>query len=311
MMEYNPSSSGIVTQNPLNPLDEIPVGPQEFPYGIPNTFTDSNIQPYAATNYNEGVDIQNTFTDLSPDTLNTLQPQGYGTADLNLGDTLLQQTIVLPENNIYQTTTNYENIEAYPTTNYEITIPETTTYTVPELTQQYVEPTVHYESINPPTTTVETNYNLTTSYTPVTKTVLVPRVVTTYIPMSTSTGIIQPPVPIPDPIIQHSLSKPNTVPLPAPIEVPFQVLQEPVQSQIITQPVTQSVTVTQPVTQTVTVPQPNINESHFVYDYPIYEKDRYKSSIKVNETVVSEPQNLSTTINEINPASIEVNTIQN
>ena len=44
------NSSGMVTTSATNPLDEIPIGPQVFPYGTPQG-AESQVEPYLSTNY--------------------------------------------------------------------------------------------------------------------------------------------------------------------------------------------------------------------------------------------------------------------
>ena len=140
MQEYTPEMSGTITHSATNPLDEIPVGPQQFPFGDPQS-VQSDVEAYAASNY------QTTPTSFSTQLPTTTDYQTQ-----------------------FQDVSTYQSNE-YPTTNYA------TSSSV-----QYTQPVqeVNYNVTETPTTSVSTQYQTVTRYKPVTKTVYVPKTVTTY-----------------------------------------------------------------------------------------------------------------------------------
>ena len=147
MQQFTPTSSGMVTHSMVNPTDEIPVGPQVFPYGTPQ-MSQSDVNPYMATNY--------------------------------------------------QTTAS-------------TAIPTTTSVQYVEPPVQYVEQPVQQVYQTP---AVQTQYQKVIRYKPVTKTIYVPKVVTTYAPANSAlpgsvmpgsvlTGSVNPSV-VPQPVMPAS-----------------------------------------------------------------------------------------------------------
>ena len=149
--DYVPTSSGMITHSATNPTDEIPIGPQIYPYGTPQ-LSQSTIEPYMGTDYNTGFASEVPIT-----------------GDYQLGGV--------------QTTTEYMQPEVqYETSQYE-------TYTAPQVS--YGETPLTYDTGAYQTTEYQgAGYetysapNLSTSirYQPVTETVMVPKVTTSYVP---------------------------------------------------------------------------------------------------------------------------------
>ena len=67
MMTSQILPTGMVTTSPTNPSDQIPVGPQIFPFGTP-TVEESQINPYQSTNYAQGLTTTQVQTSVLPDT---------------------------------------------------------------------------------------------------------------------------------------------------------------------------------------------------------------------------------------------------
>lgn len=181
-MQINPSSSGMVTSNPINPTDEVPVGPQEFPFGSADMLAASKVQPYAATNYKQGVEIQGAG--LTPEAAEALKAQGYGTANFEQAN--IVQTNVVPVTQTVQTV-NTSSVEDYPVTNYQ------KTEVIPEVNYQEVIPEVQTTEVvqTQPVVTpeVKTGSKTIITYKQVPKTVMVPKVVTTYVPQVVGGGV--------------------------------------------------------------------------------------------------------------------------
>ena len=53
-------ASGMVAPSATNPFDEVPIGPQVFPFGTPSV-NQSQINPYYATNYQTGQTAANVI----------------------------------------------------------------------------------------------------------------------------------------------------------------------------------------------------------------------------------------------------------
>jgi hypothetical protein len=123
MQQFTPTSSGMITHSMVNPTDEIPVGPQVFPYGTPQ-LSQSQVNPYMATNYS------NTMT----------------TTSTTIPTTTSVQYVETPVQEVYQTT-----------------------------------PVVQTSSVVQTTPVVQTQYQKVIRYKPVTKTVYMPKVVTSYV----------------------------------------------------------------------------------------------------------------------------------
>ena len=157
MMSQYPST-GMVTTSPTNPLEEIPIGPQIFPFGTP-TVAESRVEPYQSTNYQQRV----------------TQIQAIGTYPSTTYQTLSDATTYTSE---YQTTDIYPltNYDESVITNYQTTevLPSTNIETV----QQGVYDLGTYQTTVTPA--VSTGYKTVVRYKPVTKTVHVPQVTTKY-----------------------------------------------------------------------------------------------------------------------------------
>ena len=269
MMSQYPST-GMVTTSPTNPLDEIPIGPQIFPYGTP-TVAESRVEPYQSTNYQQGV-TQIQSTDTYPST--TYQTLG----DATTYTSEYQTTDAIPLTNYGESViTNYQTTEVLPSTNIE-----TVQQGVYDLGAYQ---TTEYQNLVTPA--VSTGYKTVVRYKPVTKTVYVPQVTTKYVPVpvdSETSGVINPAIPTPNPIIQQSLTNPQTVPLPAPVQAP-------------------AMSILPPPLAMPAPPAPMPGDTHFIKNYPIYENDprRIAGSLAINPSTVQalNNANLSTSITPV------------
>ena len=240
MSQYSPT--GMVTTSASNPLDEIPIGPQVYPFGTP-TVAESRVEPYQSTNYTQG-----TTTQIQTDAYPSTSYQTLG--DLN---TFTTSTDVFPLSNYDASAlTQYQTTDTYPITNVET------------IQQGAIDlGTTNYQYQTAISPVVNTGYKTVVRYKPVTKTVYVPKVVTKYVPAPADSGIpdtINPLVPTPNPISQQPLSSSKTVPLPAPVQAPAMSILPP------------------PLTMPAP-PAPMPGDPHFVNNYPIYENDPRRTGI--------------------------------
>lgn len=262
------SSKGMVTISHNNPLDEIPIGNQIFPYDTP-TIEESQVGPYQTTDYLKGVSsrvIQ--FSEAYP-------TSNYQIKSLN-------------------NTAGYQTTETYPLTNYKspIITNEYKTNSAYPLTNKIVKTSTSQETydlgnyklpdneikqrdytiVNVPT--LSTTYKTVASYKPASRTIYTPRISTTYLSVPVTTPVdttpINPPIPSPSPIVHQSLSSSQIVPLPAPVMAPLQPLApqqypKPIQVSILIQ-----------------------DDSHYVSNYPIYENDPRKSEFisRRNQSII-------------------------
>jgi hypothetical protein len=262
-------STGMITTSPTNPLDEIPIGPQTFPFGTP-TIGKSNVEPYISTNYKN-----------------------------NNSSTIIKSTQVYPATNYQNVLSTYSNKyqtnEEYPVTNYQASTIKH------EYTDMAVYPSIKYEKVITPkyeeipkntyylgetskyqavsTPILTTSYQTITSYKPVVKTVLVPRITTSYIPNPygnlVETRVVNPPISTPEPQAQRPLYSPETVPLPAPVLAPFVPLGPP--------PAPKPAPTISPMQIQVQ------DDSHYISNFPIYETDPKRSEyyIKRNQSILN------------------------
>ena len=183
-----PTSSGMVTYSAENPTDEIPVGPQAFPYGNP-LISESNVEPYLASNYQTGVTSEIPTT-----------------GDYQLGGV---QTGTVTTNYIQPDYQTYST----PQTSYQYTESPVTYDAGAYQTTEFQG--ANYQTLSAPQMT--TQYETVTSYQPVTSTEMVPQVTTGYVAAPSTTGVgdtfTPSPVPTPDLVAQQPLPDPNTVPL--------------------------------------------------------------------------------------------------
>ena len=178
------TSTGLVASSSINPSDEIPIGPQIFPYGNPS-IARSNIEPYIATDYR--TNGTNNFENLYPtnnyrknsissknQSKDAFQAIGYGTTQ----------------------TPNYDS-NSYKTIEFE---------------------KKEHNLINPNISTITNGYQLVTSYRPVSTTTYTPIVKTSYVPVTITTvdGVE---INSSNSFFENSQISPNTVPLPAPVQV--------------------------------------------------------------------------------------------
>lgn len=278
-------STGMITTSPTNPLDEIPIGPQTFPFGTP-TAEKSHVEPYLATNYkndNSSTIIKSTQVYPATNYQNVLSTYSNK----------YQVHEEYPVTN-YQASTikqEYTDVAVYPSTKYEKIL--TPKYEeIPKKTY-YLGETKKYQTVSTPILT--TSYQTITSFKPVVKTVLVPRITTTYIPNPygnlVETRVINPPISTPEPHAQRPLYSPETVPLPAPVTAPFVPLAPPAAPK----------------------PAPTTNpmqiqfqdDSHYISNYPIYETDPKRSEyyIKRNQSILNSMNLGSQVINSPYPTN--------
>ena len=262
-------SSGMVTSNPTNPTDEIPIGPQVFPYGTPMT-SESQVEPYLSTNYSNF--NMGGATSSSLDAFPTTNSLMYQNEQYNTPvETSL--TGAYPATN-YQNGTSYQTGDlgygtyGSTTTNvgtYDLGAFQTSEYQI----NDYGTPS--FQSVSVPTYQSTSGFKTVVRYKPVTKTIMVPQIVTNYVPVSINSGVqgsiipgseINPMVPTPNPITQQPLFQSKTAPLPAPVQAPAMPISLPT-----------------PPTAPVPAPMPNYTGGHFVSNYPIYENDPKRSTI--------------------------------
>ena len=106
-----PTSSGLVTHSAVNPTDEIPVGPQVYPYGTPK-LAESRVNPYLSTSYQKTITAIPTATNVE-----VVQP-------------------VAAVQEVYQTPPVISRIGYQKVVRYK---PVTTTTLVPQVFTSYVE----------------------------------------------------------------------------------------------------------------------------------------------------------------------------
>ncbi len=106
-----PTSSGMVTHSAVNPTDEIPVGPQVYPYGTPK-LAETNVNPYLSTTYQKAITAIPTATNVE-----VVQP-------------------VAAVQEVYQTPPVISRIGYQKVVRYK---PVTTTTLVPQVFTSYVE----------------------------------------------------------------------------------------------------------------------------------------------------------------------------
>ena len=265
--------TGMVTSSPTNPLDQVPVGPQIFPFGTP-TVAQSQVEPYLASNYPSGI-----------------KSSQIQTADTTFQTTEAYQTLGDTQNYINQVQT----VDAYPASNYDVTalatdalpvenydataiateaLPIEAQYQMAEALPQaeaavydagayqtglqYAEGyTTGYQYRTVLKPVVKTGYQAVVKYKPVKKIGYVPKVTTKYVPVAKN--VVNPAVSTLTTTPQQSLALTQTTPL---VASPLQT------SAIVPQPV--------PMTPT---PMAIGGDSHYVHNYPIYENDPRRKGI--------------------------------
>ncbi len=154
IQQFTPNASGMVTYSAANPLDEVPVGPQVFPYGTPQV-TQSMVEPYAATNY--------------ASQLQTAEIGEYPSSSVLQDANIVQQ-------NVLPAASNIQYVQgAAPEITYDAGALQTGGLT--------------YQAASAPMTSgVTTSYQTVVRYKPVTRTVMTPRVTTKYVQVPVNTG---------------------------------------------------------------------------------------------------------------------------
>ena len=237
-----PISSGMVAHSAVNPTDEIPVGPQVYPYGTPK-LAESTVNPYLSTNY----------------------PQAIQTAQVA---TTQYQTTAIP------TATSVELVQPVSAVQevYQTAAVETPAAAV--ATQVVETPVAAVQEVyQTPPVVSQIGYQKVIRYRPVTKTTLVPRVTTSYATVPANT-VVNPVVPaVAAPVVPAPVVPAPVVPAPA---VAAPVVTNPVLAgSVVANPVVSSPVVTNsllagPVVPTV-LPQAGValpaSSGHYVSGY--------------------------------------------
>ena len=243
IQQFAPNVSGMVTYSAANPLDEIPVGPQVFPYGTPQV-TQSMVEPYAATNY--------------ASQLQTAEIGEYPSSSVLQDANIVQQ-------NALPAASNIEYVQgAAPEITYDAGALQTGGLT--------------YQAASAPmTSSVTTSYQTVVRYKPVTRTVMTPRVTTKYVQVPVNTGAQFNPVgqsvlpvgqtglPVGQSVLPgvQNLAASQGIPMVQGLQTsalgPVAPAMIPLSSGQLAQPLG--------------VPPYNTS-SHFVRNYPVYENDR-------------------------------------
>ena len=236
IQQFTPNASGMVTYSAANPLDEVPVGPQVFPYGTPQV-TQSMVEPYAATNY--------------ASQLQTAEIGEYPSSSVLQDANIVQQ-------NVLPAASNIEYVQgAAPEITYDAGALQTGGLT--------------YQAASAPmTSAVTTSYQTVVRYKPVTRTVMTPRVTTKYVQVPVNTGAQFNPVgqsvlPVGQSVLPgvQNLAASQGIPMVQGLQTsalgPVAPAMIPLSSGQLAQPLG--------------VPPYNTS-SHFVRNYPVYENDR-------------------------------------
>ena len=236
IQQFTPNVSGMVTYSATNPLDEVPVGPQVFPYGTPQV-TQSMVEPYAATNY--------------ASQLQTAEIGEYPSSSVLQDANIVQQ-------NVLPAASNIEYVQgATPEITYDAGALQTGGLT--------------YQAASAPMTSgVTTSYQTVVRYKPVTRTVMTPRVTTKYVQVPVNTGAQFNPVgqsvlPVGQSVLPgvQNLAASQGIPMVQGLQTsalgPVAPAMIPLSSGQLAQPLG--------------VPPYNTS-SHFVRNYPVYENDR-------------------------------------
>ena len=279
--------TGMVTSSPTNPLDQIPVGPQVFPFGTP-TESQSHVEPYLASNYPGGikssqiqttdatyqtVDATNYITqvqavdalpatnyDVTALATDALPAANYDVTALatdalpavNYDATAIAAEALPVANNDASALAQYQMVEALPAA--EGVYDAGAYQTAAQYTEGYATG-YQYRTVMKPV--VKTGYQTVVRYKPVTKTTLVPKVTTKYVPVTKNA--VNPAVSTLGTVPQQSLALTQTTPL--------------VASSLQTSAITP-----QPIAMTAS-PLSMGGDSHFVSNYPIYENDPRRTGI--------------------------------
>jgi len=243
IQQFTPNASGMVTYSAANPLDEVPVGPQVFPYGTPQV-TQSMVEPYAATNY--------------ASQLQTAEIGEYPSSSVLQDANIVQQ-------NVLPAASNIQYVQgAAPEITYDAGALQTGGLT--------------YQAASAPmTSAVTTSYQTVVRYKPVTRTVMTPRVTTKYVQVPVNTGAQFNPVgqsvlpvgqsvlPVGQSVLPvgQNLAASQGIPMVQGLQTsalgPVAPAMIPLSSGQLAQPLG--------------VPPYNTS-SHFVRNYPVYENDR-------------------------------------
>ena len=241
MMASQITPTGMVAYSATNPLDQIPVGPQVFPFGAP-TVDQSQVEPYQASVYSPGIKSSQMQI---PDS--TYQSVG----DASNYMTQVQAVDSLPAANYDASALapQYQMAEAQPAAEavYDAGAYQTGVQYAEGYNTGY-----QYRTVLKPV--VKTEYQTVVKYKPVTKTTLVPKVTTKYVPVAKT--VANPAASTIGNLPQQSLALSQANPLAG------SALQGSALSP-----------------QTMAMPTVGA-DPHFVHNYPIYENDpRRKAGI--------------------------------
>ena len=215
--------TGMVTSSATNPLDQVPVGPQVFPFGIPSV-SQSIAEPYQASNYTTGIKSleASTATIIPQTTYQTLETIPTYTSQIQTADALNSSALVQ-----YQTVgvpaavTQVQASEVYPLANisavqYDLGAQAAALYQTPYITGY------QYRTVMKPVVTTAyksvVNYKpvATTRYVPQTR--LVPRIVNSGIQQPTDISTLTQVVPQPLAVSQAPLTTVAETPVTTPIQ---------------------------------------------------------------------------------------------
>ena len=129
-------SSGMVAASPTNPLDEIPIGPQVFPYGTPS-LTQSQVEPYRATNYGK---VSTVTTEAYPSTV--YQSNVQQVVEVPQVETVVVPSTIQTVTPVVQTSTQYQNVTRYKPVLKTSYVPRVVTNYVPMTVNSAVSPLV-------------------------------------------------------------------------------------------------------------------------------------------------------------------------
>ena len=165
-----PTSSGMVTHSAVNPTDEIPVGPQVYPYGTPQ-IAESNVNPYLSTSYQKTITAIPTATNVEVvQPVTTVKEVAVATPVVQTPVAAVQEVAV-----------------ATPVVQTPVAVVQEVAVATPVVETPVAAVQQAYQS---PLLVSQIGYQKVMKYVPVAKTALVPRVTTSYatVPVGTIVG---------------------------------------------------------------------------------------------------------------------------
>ena len=225
-----PTSSGLVTHSAVNPTDEIPVGPQVYPYGTPK-LAESRVNPYLSTSYQKTITAIPTATNVEVvQPVTTVKEVAVATPVVQTPVAAVQEVAV-----------------ATPVVQTPVAVVQEVAVATPVVPVAAVQ-----QAYQSPLLVSQIGYQKVMRYVPVAKTALVPRVTTSYatVPVGTIVGDVGTVVGNVAPAVAAPVVQAPVVPAPA---VAAPVVANPVLTQsVVANPVlTQSVVANPVLTQSV------------------------------------------------------------